>query len=146
MLRCEWLIILALVAGCSEPEPPARMIGRLDVRERLQARARVSNAIHRYALADTPEKVRECLRELEKIAADQRYPLLAARARFTIAHAWGYVFNDADKAMEQFEMVIGLVPAEPLAKLARDQIEAMKLRAATESQAPAHRRREGNLP
>ena len=146
MLRREWLIILALVAGCSESEPPARMIDRPDIGERLRARARVRDAVHRYALAGAPEEVRECLRELEEIAADPRYPLLAARARFTVAHAWGYVFNDADKAIEQFEMVIRLVPPDPLAKLARSQIEAMKLRADIGSQAPARRRREVNSP
>ncbi len=126
------MIVLALVAGCSESEPPARMIDRPDIGERLRARARVRDAVHRYALAGAPEKVKECLTELEEIATDGRYPLLAARARFTIAHAWGYVFNDADKAIEQFEMVIKLVPAKPLAKLARSQIEAMKLRRADE--------------
>lgn len=126
MTRLKWCIILALLCGCGRTDPPD---AKPDPRSlKMRARARLREAIRLYALAGaTPDKAAACLPELEAIASDARYPELAARARFTIAHAYGYALKDTPKAVENFEKVIELGPSNSLSRLAQDQIENLKL-------------------
>ena len=122
-------VVLLLLAGCSRPKPPPdRPLVSDAVGRALQARAALRDAIECYALAETPEDVQSCLPVLARLAADREHRRLAARARFAIAHAYAYRLHDRDGAIEQFEKVIEMVPTEPIAALAAEQIEAARHR------------------
>ena len=125
MSRAGMCIAVLLLAGCGRPEPPPSNPSRQDMVRVLAGRRELRDAISAYATAQTPDEVRACLPALEKIASGAGDSLRAARARFTIGHAWAYSLSDTAKAIEQFQAVVKLVPSEALADLAKEQIEVL---------------------